>query len=307
MRGRDRAPRSSLQAQGLDAAVHRARRRPAAIVGMTTYMNIDAAHRARRDRLTPGTPGACSAAPLNTECKLLLLAHAFETLDCIAVEFRTHCFNHAEPARDRAPRRPARRRPAPPPAAPPTARCATPRCTASPRPSGPTVRAHLRWQLAQAALTLTRVQTPHSSRAMAKKKPIDVDDLWQIERVGGVSLSPDGAQAVCSVDALLDGREQGAASTSGCCPPSAASRAALTHCGEKDGQPAGRPRGERDRLHRQARAARQEGRRRAQLYVIAPDGGEARRVGDVAHRHRRLQVVPRRQAHRLRRPGSGPS
>jgi RimJ/RimL family protein N-acetyltransferase len=25
---------------------------------------------------------------------LLLLAHAFETLDCIAVEFRTHFFNH---------------------------------------------------------------------------------------------------------------------------------------------------------------------------------------------------------------------
>jgi hypothetical protein len=30
---------------------------------------------------------------LNTRCKLLLLAHAFETLDCIAVEFRTHFFN----------------------------------------------------------------------------------------------------------------------------------------------------------------------------------------------------------------------
>ena len=31
---------------------------------------------------------------LNTQCKLMLLAHAFETLDCIAVEFRTHFFNH---------------------------------------------------------------------------------------------------------------------------------------------------------------------------------------------------------------------
>jgi RimJ/RimL family protein N-acetyltransferase len=31
---------------------------------------------------------------LNTEAKLLLLAHAFETLDCIAVEFRTHFLNH---------------------------------------------------------------------------------------------------------------------------------------------------------------------------------------------------------------------
>ena len=32
---------------------------------------------------------------LNTECKLLLLTHAFETLDCIAVEFRTNFFNFA--------------------------------------------------------------------------------------------------------------------------------------------------------------------------------------------------------------------
>ncbi|MFX5530352.1 GNAT family protein, partial [Acinetobacter baumannii] len=31
---------------------------------------------------------------VNTECKLLLLAHAFEQLRCIAVEFRTHWMNH---------------------------------------------------------------------------------------------------------------------------------------------------------------------------------------------------------------------
>ena len=31
---------------------------------------------------------------INTECKLLLLTHAFETLRCIAVEFRTHWMNH---------------------------------------------------------------------------------------------------------------------------------------------------------------------------------------------------------------------
>jgi RimJ/RimL family protein N-acetyltransferase len=32
---------------------------------------------------------------VNTECKLLLLTHAFEALRCIAVEFRTSWFNHA--------------------------------------------------------------------------------------------------------------------------------------------------------------------------------------------------------------------
>jgi len=31
--------------------------------------------------------------PLNTECKLLLLRHAFEELDCVAVDFRTHFLN----------------------------------------------------------------------------------------------------------------------------------------------------------------------------------------------------------------------
>lgn len=32
---------------------------------------------------------------INTECKLLLLTHAFEVLNCNAVEFRTHFFNEA--------------------------------------------------------------------------------------------------------------------------------------------------------------------------------------------------------------------
>lgn len=35
----------------------------------------------------------CQRTSLNTECKLLLLGHAFETLDAIAVEFRTHWHN----------------------------------------------------------------------------------------------------------------------------------------------------------------------------------------------------------------------
>lgn len=63
-------------------------------VGMTTYMNIDAANR----RVEIGSTWyrrAMQRTPLNTEAKRLLLAHAFETLHCIAVEFRTHWFNHA--------------------------------------------------------------------------------------------------------------------------------------------------------------------------------------------------------------------
>ena len=62
------------------------------VVGMTTYMNIEAAHR----RVEIGSTWyrmSAQRTPLNTECKLLLLRHAFDELACIAVEFRTHFFN----------------------------------------------------------------------------------------------------------------------------------------------------------------------------------------------------------------------
>jgi RimJ/RimL family protein N-acetyltransferase len=63
-------------------------------VGMTSYLNIDATNR----RLEIGATWyrkSLQRTRLNTECKILLLAHAFEDLDCIAVEFRTHFFNFA--------------------------------------------------------------------------------------------------------------------------------------------------------------------------------------------------------------------
>ncbi len=67
------------------------------VVGCTRFFNVDAKNRrveightwyARRVQRTP----------VNTECKLLLLTHAFDALGCIAVEFRTHWFNHASRA-----------------------------------------------------------------------------------------------------------------------------------------------------------------------------------------------------------------
>lgn len=84
--------RLSLQAAGnmipftvIDNASGRA-------VGMTTYMNLDPTNR----RLEIGSTWYANSVQrtgLNTRCKLLLLGHAFETLDCLAVEFRTHFFN----------------------------------------------------------------------------------------------------------------------------------------------------------------------------------------------------------------------
>ena len=63
------------------------------IAGMTTYMNVDAANR-RVEIGSTWYAKRVQRTALNTQCKLLLLQHAFEKLDCIAVEFRTHFFNH---------------------------------------------------------------------------------------------------------------------------------------------------------------------------------------------------------------------
>jgi RimJ/RimL family protein N-acetyltransferase len=62
-------------------------------VGMTNYLNAEPDHR----RLEIGGTWyrkSVQRSHVNTECKLLLLSHAFDALHCIAVEFRTHFFNH---------------------------------------------------------------------------------------------------------------------------------------------------------------------------------------------------------------------
>ena len=61
-------------------------------VGMTTYMNVRADHR----RLEIGSTWLAVSAQrtlVNPEAKLLLMTRAFEELDCVAVEFRTHWHN----------------------------------------------------------------------------------------------------------------------------------------------------------------------------------------------------------------------
>jgi RimJ/RimL family protein N-acetyltransferase len=62
------------------------------VVGMTTYMNVDAANR-RVEIGSTWYAQSTQRSALNTECKRMLLGHAFESLQCIAVEFRTHRLN----------------------------------------------------------------------------------------------------------------------------------------------------------------------------------------------------------------------
>ncbi len=70
---------------------------PFIIVGSTRMFNVDEKNR----RLEIGHTWYAKRVQrtgLNTECKRMLLTHAFEVLRCIAVEFRTHWFNFASRA-----------------------------------------------------------------------------------------------------------------------------------------------------------------------------------------------------------------
>lgn len=96
MAGEIRA-RLALQSEGrlapwaiLDTAAGRA-------VGMTTYLNLDEPNRRLEIGSTWIGPRA-QGTGINPAAKLLLLRRAFETLGCVAVEFRTDWHNHASRA-----------------------------------------------------------------------------------------------------------------------------------------------------------------------------------------------------------------
>ena len=68
------------------------RRQDGALVGSSSYLNVDAPNR----RLEIGNTwygASARRSGINTEAKLLMLGHAFDALGCVAVEFRTHFFN----------------------------------------------------------------------------------------------------------------------------------------------------------------------------------------------------------------------
>jgi RimJ/RimL family protein N-acetyltransferase len=84
--------RLALQNAGSMLPFTARRRDSGAVIGMTTYMNVDAVNR----RVEIGSTWNAASAQrtgTNAESKLLLLTHAFDELACIAVEFRTHWMN----------------------------------------------------------------------------------------------------------------------------------------------------------------------------------------------------------------------
>ncbi|MCL4165198.1 UNVERIFIED_CONTAM: hypothetical protein GTU68_034351 [Idotea baltica] len=98
-------PKEDTIQQYIETAIQQAEQLPFAvmektsgkIIGTTRLLNADPINK----RVGIGATWYSKShqkTSVNTECKLLLLTHAFETLDCIAVEFRTHWHNHASRA-----------------------------------------------------------------------------------------------------------------------------------------------------------------------------------------------------------------
>ncbi len=84
--------RLALQSSGSMLPFAARRTGNGSVIGMTTFMNADPVNR----RVEIGSTWNARSAQrtgTNTESKLLLLSHAFEDLECIAVEFRTHWLN----------------------------------------------------------------------------------------------------------------------------------------------------------------------------------------------------------------------
>jgi len=64
------------------------------VIGSTRFCHID--HQNKRVEIGyTWYAKSFQRTRMNTQCKYLLLEHAFETLECIAVEFRTHWHNQA--------------------------------------------------------------------------------------------------------------------------------------------------------------------------------------------------------------------
>jgi dipeptidyl aminopeptidase/acylaminoacyl peptidase len=111
-----------------------------------------------------------------------------------------------------------------------------------------------------------------------KRKTISAEDLWKFDRVAQPTLSPDGAQACVSVTAY-DMEENRGRSSLWILSAFGGEPRRLTSAGERDGEPSWSPDGRWI-----AFVAKRHGidgekdDEESQVYVIAPDGGEARRV-----------------------------
>jgi len=117
---------------------------------------------------------------------------------------------------------------------------------------------------------------------MKRTNRLTIEHLWKLQRPAQPSLSPDAAQACVSVTAFDMAENKGASalwlfSAFGGAPRQ------LTAAGEKDAEPRWSPDGRWIAfVAKRPASGIQKADEEPQLYLIAPDGGEARRVTDIA-------------------------
>jgi Tol biopolymer transport system component len=109
----------------------------------------------------------------------------------------------------------------------------------------------------------------------AEKKPLTVDDMWAVQRVGTPVLSPDGKSVAYTVSAY-DMEENRSNGDVWVVPLSGGSPRRLTANKASDGSPAWGPDGKRI-----AFVSKRDGDTAAQLYVIPIDGGEPERITEM--------------------------
>ena len=115
-----------------------------------------------------------------------------------------------------------------------------------------------------------------------KKKPISVEDLWKLERPAQPTLSPDGAQACVSITSY-DMEENTGRASLWLLSAFGGEPRRLTSAGEKDGEPRWSPDGRGIAfVAKRPAAGTEKGDEEAQVYLIAPDGCEARRLTNIA-------------------------
>ena len=111
---------------------------------------------------------------------------------------------------------------------------------------------------------------------------LTVEHLWKLERPAQPTLSPDGAQVCVSV-ASYDMEENKGTSSLWLLSAFGGDPRRLTTAGEKDAEPRWSPNGRCIAfVAKRAAAGTDKGDEEPQVYLIAPDGGEARRLTNLA-------------------------